>query len=125
MKLTGFMLALCLLAALIPAAFSQESVIRMENEALAPHQRPIISFDHDRHSAVIQCQQCHHVFDQFRNNQVSDEGQKCSTCHGQPGKDILPLMEAFHTQCKSCHQTLHDTGRPSGPVMCGECHVRK
>jgi hypothetical protein len=32
----------------------------------------------------------------------------------------LSLKDAFHSQCKCCHENMK-----AGPVTCGECHVRK
>lgn len=112
---------------LVPLVSSQDSVIVMEHKEIGPHERPIVQFNHDKHTASLECIRCHHDFDQFGNNRGGeDKAQPCASCHNpsaQPAK--LPLKEAFHAQCKGCHESMWKQGRKSGPVTCGECHVRK
>lgn len=125
MKLGNCIAAFALLLTCVTGSFAQDAEIALKSAELGVHQRPIVNLTHEKHSAVIDCVRCHHDLDQFGNNKGS-EGQSCSECHPKrAGANQVPLREAFHTQCKACHQQLRLRGTPSGPVMCGECHIRK
>jgi hypothetical protein len=105
-------------------AFSQDPIMRFDHKEIGSHERPIVQFNHEKHSATIDCLQCHHDYDSFGNNR-GGEGQQCAACHNAKTKDrILPLTEAFHTQCKSCHANMRQMGRAAGPVTCGKCHKK-
>ncbi len=108
-------------------AFSQEAEMVLEHKEIAPHERPLVKFTHERHMNVpLECARCHHDYDQFGNNKVDQDGQACTTCHSRvQGKNPVPLTDAFHGQCKRCHEQMRHQGKTSGPVMCGECHVRR
>lgn len=126
MKKFHFLFGSLLVVFVAVAAFPQDEVIEMNNEALGIHQRPLVSFPHARHEENIGCGRCHHDFDDFGVNQNSDEGGKCADCHATGDSSKLPpLTRAFHVQCKGCHEKLSKTIKPGLPVMCGQCHVRK
>lgn len=125
MKFGNCFIVFALVLTFAPTAFSQDANIELKSAELGVHQRPIVILSHEKHSAVIDCVRCHHDLDRFGNNKGS-EGQSCSECHTRrAGANPVPLREAFHTQCKACHEQVRLRGAPSGPVMCGECHVRK
>jgi hypothetical protein len=110
---------------LVSAALSQDPMMILDHKELGPHQRPLVHFDHEQHSNKIECQHCHHDYDQYGNNR-GGEGRPCADCHNPgAGKTTLGLKDAFHAQCKSCHLNAREAGRPSGPIMCGECHKRR
>ena len=87
----------------------------------APPDKPIVlkaakakgavTFDHAKHTKV--CATCHH-------KDAAGKEQMCSKCHGAKteGKKVS-LKEAFHTQCKGCHQK-----EKKGPVKCDGCHKK-
>lgn len=126
MRFGNCFIAFALVLTFAALSFSQDANIELKSTALGAHERPIVHLNHEKHSAVIDCVRCHHDFDQFGNNKGS-EGQACSECHTQraTAANRVPLQEAFHTQCKVCHEQARLRGAASGPVMCGECHVRK
>lgn len=111
-------------------AFCQDAIMVMEHKKeIGPHERPLVHFNHEKHMEVVKpdCLYCHHDFDKYGNNVGGESAvQACSTCHSPgSGKNVVPLKEAFHGQCKGCHENARGRGYPSGPVTCGECHVRK
>jgi hypothetical protein len=76
-----------------------------------------VNFNHKAHGEKVKvCKDCHH------KNEAGKE-QKCSTesCHGTKtdGKKLM-AKEAYHKQCKGCHQK-----EKKGPTKCDECHGKK
>ena len=126
MRYGKYLLVLMILGmSVVPLAFSQESVIVFDHKEIGPHQRPLVQFNHEKHASTLECLRCHHDYDKYGNVR-SSEGQPCMDCHGKTaGKSYTPLEDRFHLQCKGCHEATKAEGQPSGPVMCGECHVRK
>ena len=47
-----------------------------------------------------------------------EEATSCGECHEPDAEDMVKRSEAFHMQCKGCHE---DDG--TGPINCSECHV--
>jgi hypothetical protein len=106
-------------------ARSQEDMKVVSSDAFTRPQRPEAVFVHDAHNekaGIDACNQCHHVYtDGKLVEDESSEDRRCSDCHGLEDAGRQPgLMKAFHLNCKGCHQ-----GERKGPVMCGECHVRR
>jgi hypothetical protein len=76
-----------------------------------------VLFDHKKHTSEdgygIKCKDCHH--------NMGDEGSKataCGECHTPSGEDALRRADAFHQQCKGCHE---EDGM--GPLECSGCHM--
>jgi hypothetical protein len=100
---------------------SQEEIITLNLNESAKSTRPLVLFPHEQHADDIVCTRCHHDFDEFGANIGNeDEGQSCSECHTNEASNPIPLLKAFHLQCKGCHMRKTNTG----PVMCGQCHIR-
>jgi len=122
--------AVILIIALIPfllvlPAFSQEDMVAVEGDSFEKQRRPAAVFRHDDHNETAEleeCNECHHVYENGeRLADESSEDQRCSDCHTEKTSDSQPgLRKAFHLNCKGCHQI-----KKQGPVMCGECHVRR
>ncbi len=101
-------------------AHSQDDKFPLNHKELGKHQRALVMFNHKLHSEKFDCTRCHHGFDKFKNNKGS-EGQPCDSCHkAQATPGVMSLKDAFHHECISCHKAMN-----KGPVMCGQCHVRK
>jgi hypothetical protein len=107
------------------AAYCQEDMRFVNTDAFENPQRPRTIFNHEAHNekaAIDECNECHHVYDEQGNlvEDESSEDEHCSDCHDLKGEGRRPgLMQAFHTNCKGCHEKDN-----KGPVMCGQCHVR-
>ena len=125
-KSAFFIFASMMLTLLIyVSAYSQEDMVVIDSDAFNSPQRPPAVFRHDEHNEAAEieaCNECHHVYDDEGRllEDESSEDQYCSDCHElEASGRRLSLMKAFHTSCQGCHQKLK-----SGPVMCGQCHVR-
>src|SRR3970040_1400703 len=77
----------------------------------APKAKVPVTFDHPKHTK--DCAPCHH-------KDKAGAEQSCGKCHGAKTEEKkLSAKEAFHTQCKGCHQK-----EKKGPVKCDECHKK-
>ena len=118
-------MVLILIMGLSGDAFSQDE--RLSTSAFKMPRRPGTVFAHDDHNEKAgisdNCALCHHV---YKNKKLvpdeSSEDMACSDCHGLKSapENGIPLMQAFHEQCKACH---FKSGK--GPVLCGQCHIKK
>lgn len=77
-------------------------------------QKPPVSYTHKAHGEKVKaCAECHH-------KDAAGAEQKCSKCHGAKAEDKkVDLKEAFHKQCKGCHQK-----EKKGPTKCDDCHKK-
>lgn len=117
---------ICCLTFFVVPIYAQEEVINLNSDELGTHQRPSVSFTHEKHAENIGCNACHHDYDVYGFNTSEDEGQRCAECHTAAAQtNPVPLMRAFHLQCKSCHQNMAAKGEASGPLLCGQCHDRE
>ena len=122
--------AVILIIALIPfllvlPVFAQEDMEVVDGDSFEKQRRPAAVFRHDNHNETAEleeCNECHHVYENGeRLADESSEDQRCSDCHTEKTSGNQPgLRKAFHLNCKGCHQI-----KKQGPVMCGECHVRR
>lgn len=127
MKIKAFyiVIAIILCAFLFASAYSQEGMVKIDNRVFKSPERAPSVFRHDEHNekAGLDCEDCHHVYDD-KGKLVMDETSEayaCADCHSEKGSgNVLPLMKAFHTRCKGCHEN-----EAKGPVTCGECHQWK
>ena len=99
----------------------------IDNTIFENPQRTQALFDHDSHNEKAEleedCSICHHVYEDGKL--VSDESSEdsmCSECHllKASSENPVPIRMAFHKRCKECHFELN-----KGPVLCGECHIKK
>ena len=59
-----YILVLIIFAGAAPA-FGQDDVIVINSEEIDVHRRPLVTFPHGRHEENIDCERCHHDFDDF------------------------------------------------------------
>jgi len=101
-----------------------------ENSPACPakhKQRFPVAFPHDMHMESYDCEDCHHEYDDQKNN-VLDSAElysgnpdiKCSSCHDSDNK--IQTRQAFHRLCIGCHDKNAKMNQPTGPAMCNECH---
>ncbi|MCP3898590.1 MAG: cytochrome c3 family protein [Desulfobacteraceae bacterium] len=108
--------------------FSQDDdYATIDNTVFENPQRTQALFDHDSHNKMAEleddCSICHHVYeDKKLIEDESSEDSMCSECHSlkKTPENSIPLRMAFHNRCKECHFESN-----KGPVLCGECHIRK
>ena len=119
--------AALLLALYVVPAWTQDDVMFLNSKPLGPHERPLVKFPHAKHAVGIKCITCHHNYDQYFNVLDDSEGMSCHECHKvkPTAKNQVSLTMASHRRCKSCHNMIVKKGKPSGPMMCGDCHERK
>ncbi len=106
--------------------YSQTQLKELYDSAFKKHQRPAVSFQHDKHNqkaSLYDCSICHHLYkDGKLIKGAMSLGQRCSDCHKleKTSNNKVPLMDAYHRLCIGCHKQ-----RKKGPVTCGECHNLK
>ncbi|BBO83625.1 acidic tetraheme cytochrome c3 TmcA [Desulfosarcina ovata] len=105
-------------------AWAQDDMTAVDNSDFINPQRSPSIFEHDLHNenaGIDDCAVCHHIYEDGQLVEgESSEDQRCSECHDLEGSDDQPaLMQAFHANCKGCHQE-----QEAGPILCGECHVK-
>lgn len=124
MKRTIFFICIVFTVFFTAGAFSQDDVIIINNDAIGKHKRPLVKFDHNSHEELTECSRCHHDYDEFGGN-TEEDGQQCGECHTKAaGKNPIPLMKAYHLQCKGCHKASSKKSGVGKPEMCGQCHIR-
>ena len=86
-----------------------------------------VLFDHELHMIDFDCLDCHHVMENGENildYADLEEGNPdilCASCHNDQSK--IDKTQAFHYQCMGCHNNYSLTSEPTGPVLCGGCHI--
>lgn len=105
-------------------AGSQDNVKSVQDSAFKNIMRPTVPFMHDEHNesaGTEECNVCHHVYEDGKKvEDESSEDSECSECHVPEGSNYpMSLVKAYHSLCKGCHLE-----QASGPIMCGECHIR-
>ncbi len=96
------------------------SHIVMDNlTALGALERPPVEFDHGAHVDALQaegCTGCHPV----ENDQLLP---KLSGIVESDDRD--EMLDSFHARCMDCHNERAAAKLSSGPLACGECHIRR
>lgn len=76
-----------------------------------------VKFNHKNHAekAKIECKKCHHT----------GENVSCKQCHKAKAEGkALSAKDAYHKDCKGCHDEAKKAKKPSGPTACTQCHVK-
>ena len=121
-----FVLAIILFSGIaVLSGYSQEEMTIVDNSVFDNPMRTSAVFRHDEHNEaaeIEECNECHHIYEDGQKvEDESSEDSRCADCHEKEGSgNQLGLRKAYHTNCKGCHLE-----KKKGPVMCGECHVKR
>ena len=84
-----------------------------------------VTFTHKKHAdAIKDCVKCHHTWKKGESS-----GKLCKDCHkatkeaSKDGKGIS-AKDAYHKDCKGCHDQAKKANKPTGPTGCTQCHVK-
>ncbi len=107
-----------------PADTQRADLILIDAMAeFGPLQRPEVAFLHDKHTQALEKQK-----------------KDCTTCHPQQNGKLSPkfkrsqdsealhpsqIMDIYHDNCIACHTETAGRGMESGPVTCGDCHLKE
>jgi hypothetical protein len=81
-----------------------------------------VKFAHKKHAETlkIDCIKCHHTWKKGETT-----GKLCLECHKAKAEGkALSAKDAFHKDCKGCHDDAKKAGKPAGPTGCTQCHVK-
>src|SRR4030043_550122 len=79
-----------------------------------------VTFTHKKHAETlkIDCLKCHHTWKQGETT-----GKLCLDCHKAKAEGkTLSAKDAFHKDCKGCHDEAKKASKPAGPTGCTQCH---
>ena len=109
--LTGFVLSMMM----VTGAFAKDEVV-----FTVPNGN--VKFTHKKHAETlkIDCLKCHHT---WKKGEVT--GKLCRECHKDKAEGkTLAAKDAFHKDCKGCHDDAKKVNKPAGPTVCTQCHVK-
>jgi hypothetical protein len=79
-----------------------------------------VTFAHKKHSEKIECTKCHHTWKKGETT-----GTLCKECHKAKAEGkTLSAKDAYHKDCKGCHDEAKKSKKPAGPTECTKCHVK-
>jgi hypothetical protein len=81
-----------------------------------------VTFAHKKHAETlkIDCLKCHHTWKQGETT-----GKVCTECHKAKAEGkTLAAKDAFHKDCRGCHDQAKKANKPAGPTGCTQCHVK-
>ena len=82
-----------------------------------------VKFTHTKHAETlkIDCLKCHHTWKKGETT-----GKLCMECHKAKAEGkALAAKDAFHKDCKGCHDEAKKANKPAGPTGCTQCHVKE
>jgi hypothetical protein len=110
--LVGFLLSIMMAT----GAFAQKDVV----EFSPPYGK--VKFTHKKHAETlkIDCVKCHHTWKKGETT-----GKMCKDCHKAKAEGkTISAKDAYHKDCKGCHDEAKKAKKPAGPTGCTECHVK-
>jgi hypothetical protein len=82
-----------------------------------------VKFTHKKHAETlkIDCLKCHHTWKKGETT-----GKLCGECHKAKAEGkALSAKDAYHKDCKGCHDEAKKANKPAGPTGCTQCHVKE
>ena len=109
--LAGFLLSILM----VTGVFAAKDVVTFD----VPYGK--VTFNHKAHVDMkYECTKCHHTW-----KKGDTTGKLCVDCHKAKAEGKTPTAkEAFHKDCKGCHEEAKKAGKPAGPTACTQCHVK-
>jgi len=82
-----------------------------------------VTFTHKKHIDLkIDCVKCHH---EMKGKKPGEAVQSCKSCHKAKAEGkAISSKDAFHKDCKGCHEEAKKANKPAGPTGCTQCHVK-
>lgn len=84
-------------------------------------ERPPVEFNHEKHTKSLQQEGCKACHLRDRNSQ----GKILPRLWEAAAPTVEADKDRFHDRCMGCHTERKKAGKKTGPVTCGECHVRR
>lgn len=81
-----------------------------------------VTFSHKNHvdKVKLECMKCHHTWKKGETT-----GKMCKECHKAKAEGkTVSLKDAFHKDCKGCHDDAKKAKKTTGPTGCTQCHVK-
>jgi hypothetical protein len=81
-----------------------------------------VTFTHKKHAETlkIDCVKCHHTWKKGETT-----GKVCKDCHkAKAAGKAISAKDAYHKDCKGCHEQAKKANKPAGPTSCTKCHVK-
>lgn len=81
-----------------------------------------VTFNHKKHAETlkIDCLKCHHTWKKGETT-----GKLCKDCHKAKAEGkVISAKDAFHKDCKGCHDEAKKAKKTAGPTACTQCHVK-
>lgn len=109
------------------AAQEVPDVIVIENQGYSTNKKGPVKFSHMKHNKEynVSCIQCHHVYKNGGNIwKEGDPVEKCIACHDpvEERDKAMKLQNAFHKNCKDCHNEATKEGKEAPSTKCAGCH---
>ena len=82
-----------------------------------------VTFPHKKHAETVKidCLKCHHT---WKAGETS--GKLCGECHKAKAEGkTLSAKDAYHKDCRGCHDEAKKAKKPAGPTGCSQCHVKE
>jgi hypothetical protein len=116
-----FIVAWLALSGIVALAQDIPDEMLIDNWGYATDLKGPVAFLHKSHYTdfKLDCSECHHGYKE------GDTVQKCRSCHNPIATDAGPtrLQNAYHLNCKDCHEERYYAGKPAGPFKkCNDCH---
>ncbi len=116
------LLTIGILIGFIISILAISSVLAVKEKIIFDAPNGKVTFNHLKHQETlkIECLKCHHTWKQGETS-----GKLCRECHkaGAEGKSLL-AKDAFHKNCRGCHEEAKKANKPAGPTLCTHCHLK-
>jgi len=115
-------LGLAILAGFVLSVLVASGVFAAKDEVVFDVPYGKVKFPHKKHAETlkIDCLKCHHT---WKKGETS--GKLCNDCHKAKAEGkALAAKDAFHKDCRGCHDEAKKAKKPAGPTACTQCHVK-